>query len=201
MGIANSIFRSQTLTQTMKQKKILILGQTASGKDTLRKKLIEKGLRPAICYTTRPPRPYEKNGVDYHFVALQEFEKLEDEGFFIESEPFRVHNGEIWKYGKSHRTIEDADVFIVTPTGISNMLKKLNREMFWIVEVEAKPEIRFERLVFRGDDSAEVNRRMKADAQDFSRPRDFEVDEKLKNEFSYAIENWVENWCRVPELY
>jgi guanylate kinase len=185
----------------MKNKKILILGQSASGKDTLRKKLIEKGLRPAISYTTRPPRAYEKDGVDYHFTSLEKFEKLEEEGFFIESEPFRVHNGEVWKYGKSNKTIEDADVFIATPTGISNMLKKVDRNMFWIVEVEARPEIRFERLVSRGDDRAEVNRRMKADAEDFARPRDFKVDEVLTNERAWSLDQWVDEWLKYPMTY
>lgn len=184
----------------MKKKKILILGQTASGKDSLRKMLLNKGLKPAISYTTRPPRPGEKDFVDYHFVSPEEYKRLEDKEFFIESESFKVHNGEIWKYGKSYQNVNEADVFIATPTGISNMLKKLNREMFWIVEVEAAPEIRFNRLISRGDNRTEVNRRMEADLKDFSKPRDFEVDEILKNESSYAIERWVENWIRVPEL-
>lgn len=40
----------------MKRKKIILMGMSASGKDTLRKMLIDKGLKPAVSYTTRPIR-------------------------------------------------------------------------------------------------------------------------------------------------
>ena len=178
------------------------MGMSASGKDTLRKMLIDKGLKPAISYTTRPIRPGEKDGVDYHFISLEEFNRLEAEDFFIESEPFKVEGGDIWKYGKSKQTIEDADIFIATPSGVSNMLRKLDRNMFYVVEIQCRPEVRFERAILRGDDRPEANRRMKADAIDFIKmPRDFEVDEILHSEKTWPFENFVEQYLRVPPLY
>jgi atrophin-1 interacting protein 1/endothelial cell adhesion protein len=35
--------------------------------------------------TTRRPRPKEKNGVDYSFLSIQEFEQLEKDGRLLES--------------------------------------------------------------------------------------------------------------------
>jgi len=185
----------------MKRKKIILMGMSASGKDTLRKMLIDKGLKPAVSYTTRPIRENEQNGRDYHFISPDEYNKLESDNFFIESESFKVANGDVWKYGKSRDTIENADILIATPSGVSKLLENFDRKMFYIVEVQCRPEVRFERSIKRGDDRKEANRRMKADAADFNVWRNFEVDEIVKSETYTPFDVFVENWSRVPELY
>jgi guanylate kinase len=56
------------------------------GKDTLIRRLLELDgkLRYSVSYTTRQPRPGEVDGVNYHFVSRDAFEKLIREGAFIE---------------------------------------------------------------------------------------------------------------------
>ena len=65
---------------------ILISAPSGGGKTTLSQQLL--GARPdmtrAITCTTRPPRPGEKDGVDYHFFAPAEFQKHVQAGDFIE---------------------------------------------------------------------------------------------------------------------
>ena len=65
---------------------ILISAPSGSGKTTLSQQLL--GARPdmtrAVTCTTRPPRPGEKDGVDYHFFAPAEFQKQVQAGDFIE---------------------------------------------------------------------------------------------------------------------
>jgi guanylate kinase len=44
----------------------------------------EPGLEWSVSATTRAPRPGEVDGVDYHFMSRDEFERLRDEGGFLE---------------------------------------------------------------------------------------------------------------------
>ena len=67
---------------------IYFMGKSASGKDTIYRKVKEK-LNPSpkeiILYTTRPIRDHEENGREYFFVTDSEIAKMENEGKIIES--------------------------------------------------------------------------------------------------------------------
>ncbi len=55
----------------------------------------------SISHTTRPPRPRERDGVDYFFVSRQEFERLVAQGGFLEHAEYRGN-----LYGTSWSAIE-----------------------------------------------------------------------------------------------
>ena len=65
---------------------ILVVGLPGSGKGTLIEHL--RGRFPAIVFppswTTRPPRPGERDGEVYHFAAAEEFDRAAREGKFLE---------------------------------------------------------------------------------------------------------------------
>jgi guanylate kinase len=65
---------------------VLITGVSGSGKDTIVRKLEEKGLpiHFVVTTTSRKPRDQEQNGVDYHFVTNVEFMRMIRDGEFIE---------------------------------------------------------------------------------------------------------------------
>jgi guanylate kinase len=65
---------------------IVISGPSGVGKDTLIRRLLEldKNLRYSVSCTTRPPRPGEVEGVNYTFVTREQFQKVIDEGAFLE---------------------------------------------------------------------------------------------------------------------
>lgn len=65
---------------------IVISGPSGSGKSTLVKYLMERHpeLEFSVSHTTRPIRGREVNGVDYHFVEREHFQRLIDEGAFVE---------------------------------------------------------------------------------------------------------------------
>lgn len=60
-------------------------------------------LRPSISYTTRPMRPGEQDGVDYHFVSRASFDKMVADGDFAEWA--EVHGN---RYGTARSTLLEA---------------------------------------------------------------------------------------------
>jgi guanylate kinase len=66
---------------------ILVLSSpSGGGKTTIAKALItaREDLGYSVSATTRPPRPGEENGVDYHYLSRGEFARRRDAGEFLE---------------------------------------------------------------------------------------------------------------------
>ena len=89
----------------MRGKLFVITAPSGAGKSSLIKALLaaDAGLRLSISYTTRPPRPGERNAREYHFVDDDTFLAMRARGEFLESA--EVHG---YRYGTSRRVIEDA---------------------------------------------------------------------------------------------
>ena len=71
----------------MNKGKIIILSApSGAGKTSLGRALMEKmpNVTWSVSHTTRSPRPGEIDGRDYHFVSRDEFQRLLDEGDFLE---------------------------------------------------------------------------------------------------------------------
>jgi guanylate kinase len=64
----------------------VIAAPSGGGKTTLTRALLERepAIRLSVSYTTRPPRPGERDGADYHFVTLERFMALKAAGEFLE---------------------------------------------------------------------------------------------------------------------
>lgn len=74
----------------------VIAAPSGAGKTSLVKALLaaEPGVRFSISYTTRPMRPTEVNGRDYHFVDRARFEQMVARGEFLEhAQVFDNHYG------------------------------------------------------------------------------------------------------------
>ena len=78
----------------------VIIGKSASGKDTVAKRLLEDrslGLAPVVPYTTRPIRAGEKDGTDYFFTDDEVFSRMKSEGRVIECRTYHTVYGD-WNY-------------------------------------------------------------------------------------------------------
>jgi guanylate kinase len=64
----------------------VVSAPSGAGKSTVVARVLSEveGLRFSISHTTRPPRPGERDGVEYHFVEKGEFERLRDGGQLLE---------------------------------------------------------------------------------------------------------------------
>jgi guanylate kinase len=67
-------------------KVFVITGPSGVGKGTLIRGLLERvpGLELSVSATTRPPRPGERDGVDYYFLTPEQFEAHVAAGDFVE---------------------------------------------------------------------------------------------------------------------
>ena len=76
-----------------------VMGKSASGKDTIYKRLHQRmeGLKTVRMYTTRPIRDGEKDGVEYFFVDDSYLERCRQEGTLIECRTYDTVYGP-WSY-------------------------------------------------------------------------------------------------------
>lgn len=170
---------------------LIILGKTASGKDTILNELVKHGFRKMITYTTRPTRPGEMQDKTYHFISEDEFLEMVRKGLFLEYKPYETVNG-TWYYGsliKDYKKADDDTVVILNPDGYKDFLEKINLPHKSIYLYSNNNSIK-ERLIKRGDKKEEAERRLKQDNADFNGIENM-VDKILYNNSNDNIENIV----------
>ena len=161
-----------------KHEKLLILGQSGSGKDFLVRNIVKKDLIGCVKMTTRPQRKYEIQGVTYDFVTDSLFkEKIENEEFLC-FQTFNVtpegRNPETWYYGITKEEFERAQVFIMTP-GEFDCIDAETRKNCFVVYLDIDREIRESRILRRNDKNDSVQRRLDADEEDFKGFGDYDL--------------------------
>ena len=84
---------------------IVLAAPSGAGKTSLVRKLLERvnDLEFSVSYTTRRPREEEVDGRDYVFVSRAQFERMVDEGAFLEHAEVFGH-----RYGTSRHRVESA---------------------------------------------------------------------------------------------
>lgn len=157
---------------------LLIIGRTASGKDTLVNKLAERtGLKQLISYTTRDRRQNEGN--THNFVSETDYQQM-----LVNNEVAVDSNIAGNYYWSVIPQLYESDIYIVDYVGYKK-LKNLNLPNLRLVSVyiNVPDEIRKERaLNYRKDDKHKFMKR------DFDERPQFR--EMLKNaDFDYSISN------------
>ena len=148
---------------------IVLAGKSASGKNFVSKKLEKNGYKCIVTYTTRPKRKGEKQDITYHFISDEEFKQKIDEGFFAEWKSYITNEG-VWYYGSSLEDIENAkdnSVIILTPEGYRDVKSKFPNKNIICIYIYANNETIKKRLIKRGDNKEEAERRILHDNEDF----------------------------------
>jgi len=148
-----------------KKEKIIILGQTGSGKDFLRKELVKLGLKYSPKFTTRPKRESETNGVEYDFIDYNLYIDLHKNGKIKTSQSFII-NDVNWYYGITNENWNNNQIFIMTPFELEQIDEEELKGCF-VVYLNIDLETRRERVTSRDDKNDSIERRLKADQNDF----------------------------------
>jgi guanylate kinase len=161
---------------------IILSAPSGAGKTSLYRALLERteGVVASVSHTTRPARPGEEEGVDYHFVTGAEFDRLVAEGAFLEHA--RVFDRQ---YGTSRRAVEaerqaGRDVVLEIDWQGARQIRELVPEAVSVFVLPPSREALRERLEDRGQDDAEVIER---------RMRDAEAEMSHYGEYDYIIIN------------
>lgn len=123
-------------------------------------------LKLSISYTTRAPRPGEKDGVEYHFVDDATFLAMRSRGDFLESA--EVHG---YRYGTSKRIITEAlargeDMLLEIDWQGARQVRRIYPDSIGIFILPPSVEELEKRMRSRAQDSEEVIRRRVANARD-----------------------------------
>lgn len=150
------------------------MGRATAGKDFLRKKFESRGFKYQISYTTRPPRPGEVDGKDYHFITQEEADRMERDGEWYESVPF---NG--WTYGTAMNQFysDDASIFIMTPSGLKH-IKPEDRLTSFVIYLNPPQEIIEQRMRLRQMPGDTAANRIASDLAQFKDFDDFDMEVK-----------------------
>lgn len=175
----------------MKSGKLFIIsGTTGAGKNTIVSEFLKNTDLPfakITTYTTRPPRPGEKQGVDYHFVTEEEFDDLIKQGVFLEWA--RVHNH---KYGSPKKDVAKAltqgkNVILIIDVQGALVVKKLMPEAVLIfITLENFSEIENRFLKRHGQKTPELKTRLESAKKEL----------KEIKKYDYTIINYTD---KLPE--
>ncbi len=149
---------------------------SGAGKTTISRKLLESDgeIIMSVSYTTRPPRPAEVDGKDYHFISKEKFKDMVNKGEFLEyAEVFGHFYGTPFKF--VHDKLKDGQdvIFDIDWQGTRQLADKLPEN---IVSVFVLPP-----------SMAELEKRLRQRAQD-----DDEVVRKRMKKASREISHWDE---------
>ncbi len=175
---------------------VILSSPSGAGKTTITKKIQQKyqSFKISVSHTTRKPRPNEVDGVDYHFVSHEKFNKFISEGKFYEYAKIFDNY-----YGTSKESVDEMIkkndiIFDIDWQGTQQLSKFKNLKLIKIYLIPPNKDELKKRLTTRNQDSPrEVERRFKAYDKDIQHWKDYDyiiINENLENCYK-QIENII----------
>jgi len=161
---------------------VILSSPSGVGKTTITKKIQQKynSFKISVSHTTRPPRSNEVNGVDYHFVTNNQFEKLINKDQFYEHA--KIFNN---RYGTLKKNVDNGIhnndiIFDIDWQGTKQLTKFKNLKLIKIYLIAENKEELKKRLIKRNQNTSnEVEKRFKS----------FDDDVKHWKDYDYVIIN------------
>jgi len=156
---------------------VVITGPSGVGKGTLKQRLLEElHLPESVSATTRTPREGETNGVEYHFLSREEFEKRRASDQFLESAEYAGN-----LYGTLRDEVENrsdgarAVVLEIETRGAEQVRDRVSDAILIFISPPSPEELR-RRLVGRGTDSPEqIEKRLGEAERELSLQDEFDL--------------------------
>ncbi|MEW6334189.1 MAG: guanylate kinase [Thermodesulfobacteriota bacterium] len=142
---------------------LILSAPSGAGKTSISREILRMfpDIRFSVSYTTRPPRPGEVDGRDYHFVSEEEFRQQIARGELVE---WVENYGRL--YGTSRKTMDaylesGQDLLLdIEPRGAKAIRKGYPRGVFIFVLPPSLTELKA-RLAKRGEGADVVERRLR----------------------------------------
>ena len=145
----------------------IVAAPSGAGKSSLVNAVLadDRELVLSVSYTTRPPRPGEANGREYHFVDRASFQRMLEAGEFLESA--EVHGN---LYATSQKQIADVrassrDILLEIDWQGAQQVRRLFPDAVSVFILPPSAEELERRLRARGKDSEDAIRRRLAAAE------------------------------------
>ena len=179
----------------------VLMGKSATGKDTIYKKILENDrlhLQEVVTYTTRPIRENETEGVEYHFVDKEFFDRCREKNNIIEYRMYNTVHGP-WYYfmvndGQIDLQSEKKYIIIGTLESYEQIRRYYGKEVVKPIYIEIDDGERLTRALKREKEQStpkyeEMCRRFLADSRDYSE------ENLLKNDITVRYDNTELNKC------
>ena len=169
---------------------VILSSPSGVGKTTLTKKIQQKyqSFKISVSHTTRSPRSNEVDGVDYHFISNNEFQKLISENKFYEyAKIFENYYGTLKKNVDETLTNNDI-IFDIDWQGTKQLSKFKNLNLIKIYLItNDKAELK-NRLIKRNQNTEdEIKKRFDSFDEDIKHWKDYDyiiINKNLENCFN-----------------
>ena len=148
---------------------VALIGESGSGKDSVLREFLIRypECHKIINHTSRPMREGEVQGVNYHYVSSEEFNKFIWNHDLVENACF---NG--WYYGTSKTALDEnkINIGVFNPKGVEQLLENEDCDVL-VLWVRTPPKERLLRQLMREQypNVHEIVRRFSTDETDFYR--------------------------------
>jgi len=171
----------------------IVCAPSGGGKTSLVSELLraDPGVKLSVSYTTRPPRPGEADGRDYHFVSEQRFWQLLEHGDLLESARVHGHHyGTSQSWVAEHRAAGD-DILLEIDWQGAAQIRRLIPEAVGIFILPPSFETLVARLNKRAQDAPDViARRLAAAREEISHAGEFDY-VIINSDFEEAVRDLI----------
>ncbi|HEY4917502.1 MAG TPA: guanylate kinase [Solirubrobacteraceae bacterium] len=154
----------------------VITGPSGVGKGTLIRGLMERlpKLELSVSATTRAPRPGERDGIDYHFLSREEFDRKVGEQDFVEHADYAGRSYGTLRSELEDRVREGVPVVLEIEVQGARQVRAAMPEAVQVFIAPPSLAALRTRLIGRGtDDSEEVERRLRVAEEELTAQPEF----------------------------
>jgi guanylate kinase len=155
---------------------IVVSGPSGAGKSTVLARVLAEmtHLRFSVSHTTRPARPGEQEGVDYHFVDEEQFREMMARDLFLECARVHAHH-----YGTARSEYDRAeqdgvDLLLDLDVQGAGQVRGKFADAVTVFILPPSRRVLERRLRARGQEEASLQRRLEAAAEEMSRYVEYE---------------------------
>jgi guanylate kinase len=155
----------------------MVVAPSGAGKSTLVNALLARdaGICLSVSFTTRPPRPGELDGREYHFVDVAEFQRRKAQGEFLESAEVHGNFYATSRHEIESRLAQGMDLLLEIDWQGARQIKAAFPDAVGIFILPPSIDALDERLHKRGQDSPSViKRRLLAAGSEIARAPEFD---------------------------